>query len=230
MPSSSLRINPSDYSSRPWRLHEVVPPDFRVEDVWRLPGEGGAADVDRLIDRLCSYDPSASTSVVLRILFGARERLGRVFGWDDERTTETLADRVPADLRESCGVDLAPLPFRQLFRTEEEWAAEAANRTVHGVLHVGRVPAGDDRYHAHLTVLVKPNGLLGQAYMACIKPFRYLLVYPRLLGTELGWPRDDDGHEHTGVATPRDEGAAALEARRVPVSAEDQTTHAPRSS
>jgi len=30
-------------------------------------------------------------------------------------------------------------------------------------------------------VLVKPNGLRGRAYMAAIKPFRHLLVYPRML-------------------------------------------------
>jgi hypothetical protein len=29
--------------------------------------------------------------------------------------------------------------------------------------------------------LVKPNGLVGDAYMALIKPFRYLFVYPPML-------------------------------------------------
>lgn len=29
-----------------------------------------------------------------------------------------------------------------------------------------------------MAVLVKPNGLLGTAYMAAIKPFRQLIVYP----------------------------------------------------
>jgi hypothetical protein len=32
-----------------------------------------------------------------------------------------------------------------------------------------------------MAVLVKPNGLLGHAYMAAIKPFRHLVVYPALL-------------------------------------------------
>ena len=32
-----------------------------------------------------------------------------------------------------------------------------------------------------MAVLVKPNGRLGRAYMAAIKPFRYALVYPLLL-------------------------------------------------
>jgi hypothetical protein len=32
-----------------------------------------------------------------------------------------------------------------------------------------------------MAVLVKPNGLLGTVYMAAIKPFRYLIVYPTLM-------------------------------------------------
>jgi hypothetical protein len=32
-----------------------------------------------------------------------------------------------------------------------------------------------------MAVLVKPNGRLGAAYMAAIKPFRYGLVYPALM-------------------------------------------------
>lgn len=32
-----------------------------------------------------------------------------------------------------------------------------------------------------MAVLVKPNGPLGAVYMAGIKPFRYLGVYPALL-------------------------------------------------
>jgi hypothetical protein len=32
-----------------------------------------------------------------------------------------------------------------------------------------------------MAVLVKPNGLLGRAYMAAILPFRYFIVYPRML-------------------------------------------------
>jgi Protein of unknown function (DUF2867) len=32
-----------------------------------------------------------------------------------------------------------------------------------------------------MAVYVKPNGLLGTAYMAAIKPFRHLIVYPPLM-------------------------------------------------
>jgi hypothetical protein len=36
-----------------------------------------------------------------------------------------------------------------------------------------------------MAVLVKPNGRLGEAYMAAIRPFRHRLVYPPML-RELG--------------------------------------------
>jgi hypothetical protein len=32
-----------------------------------------------------------------------------------------------------------------------------------------------------MAVLVKPNGLLGTAYMAAIRPFRHLIVYPSMM-------------------------------------------------
>jgi Protein of unknown function (DUF2867) len=32
-----------------------------------------------------------------------------------------------------------------------------------------------------MAVLVKPDGLLGASYMAAIRPFRHLIVYPPML-------------------------------------------------
>jgi hypothetical protein len=32
-----------------------------------------------------------------------------------------------------------------------------------------------------MAVLVKPNGLLGTGYMAAIRPFRHLIVYPPMM-------------------------------------------------
>ena len=52
---------------------------------------------------------------------------------------------------------------------------------MHGVMHLGWVPNGAGGYRGQVAVLVKPNGLLGRAYMAAIKPFRYLFVYPALM-------------------------------------------------
>ncbi|MEX1077828.1 MAG: DUF2867 domain-containing protein [Homoserinimonas sp.] len=54
--------------------------------------------------------------------------------------------------------------------------------TVHGILHVGWVEDPDGGgHHGQMAVLVKPNGRFGAAYMAMIKPFRYLFVYPAMM-------------------------------------------------
>ncbi len=90
----------------------------------------------------------------------------------------SLRERLPDDLRESYrGPPFDAMPFTPLYQTADEFAAEIANRTMHGVLHLGWVPDGPT-YRGQLAVLVKPNGLLGTAYMAAILPFRRLLVYP----------------------------------------------------
>jgi Protein of unknown function (DUF2867) len=49
---------------------------------------------------------------------------------------------------------------------------------MHGVMHLGWVPDGTGGYRGQMAVLVKPNGLLGAVYMAAIRPFRHLIVYP----------------------------------------------------
>ncbi len=103
----------------------------------------------------------------------------------------TLRDRLPAGLRDAPpppGFDA--LPFEPLYLLDDEFAAEIANRTVHGVLHLGWVPDGEGGYRGQMAVYVKRNGLLGTAYMAAIAPFRHTIVYPRML-REIGrlWER-----------------------------------------
>ena len=128
-----------------------------------------------------------SSSAAVRFLFALRWKLGELFGWDapedgiDSRVP-TLRDRLPEDLRDADpGPRSTALPFSPLYLLHDEYAAEIANRTMHGVAHLGWVPDGSGGYRGQMAVLVKPNGLQGRAYMAAIKPFRHLLVYPRML-------------------------------------------------
>ena len=65
--------------------------------------------------------------------------------------------------------------------TDDEWAAEIVNRTVHGVLHLAWVPDPAGGHRGQMAVYAKPDGRLGAAYMAAITPFRHLLVYPSML-------------------------------------------------
>jgi hypothetical protein len=181
-----MRLPNAAHTSQDWRIHELTR-DFRLEDVWELPGRGGPDDFARLVELIASQDPSRSSSAPVRALFAIRWKLGDLLGWDDPEDgvgsrVATLRDRLPADLRDGpSGPDFTALPFTTLYLTEDEWAAEIANRTMHGVMHLGLVPDGTGGFRAQMAVLVKPNGLLGIAYMAAIRPFRHLIVYPPML-------------------------------------------------
>ena len=180
-----MRLSRSAHASRPWRIHEITH-DFRLEDVWALPTPGGRDDFPLLVKMVTSLDPGRSASLPVRTLFSAREKLGGLLGLDDPSTgigerVDSLRHRLPPDLRDTAGAqEFETVPFDPLYLTGDEFAAETANRTVHGVIHVGWVPDGDG-YRGQLAILVKRNGLLGSAYMAAITPFRYLVVYPTLM-------------------------------------------------
>ena len=180
-----MRLPSSAHASRPWRIHELTR-DFRLEDVWALPTPGGPGDFHRLVALTAAGDPSRGSSRAARTLWDIRWKLGRLFGWDDPDAgvgarVPSLRDRLPADLRASSGPDFAALPFTSLYLLDDEWAAEIANRTMHGVMHIGWVPDGTGGFRGQMAVLVKPNGLLGAGYMAAIRPFRHLVVYPATL-------------------------------------------------
>ena len=177
----------SAHTSRPWRIHDIAP-DFRLEDVWALPTPGGPGDFHLLVERLAGSDPATqSPSRVARALWAIRWKLGELFGWDAEDTgvgsrVTTLRDRLPADLRDGQrGPEPDTLPFTPLYLTDDEFAAEVANKTVHGVMHLGWVPDGAGGYRGQMAVLVKPNGLFGNVYMTAIRPFRHLIVYPPMM-------------------------------------------------
>lgn len=180
-----MRLPRSEHASRPWRIHEIAH-DFGVEDVWALPTPGDRDDFPLLVKMVSALDPGRSASLPVRTLFAAREKLGGLLGLDDPSTgigerVDSLRDRLPADLRDTAAApEFDSVPFDPLYLTGDEFAAETANRTVHGVIHVGWVPDGDG-YRGQLAILVKRNGLLGSAYMAAITPFRYLIVYPTLM-------------------------------------------------
>jgi hypothetical protein len=177
-----------DHRARPWRIHELIA-DFRLEDAWALPTPGGPDDFADLVAMMAASDPSRSGSRGARTLWAIRWKLGALLGWDGPDTglgsrVSTLRGRLPADLRDAPrGPAFAALPFFPLYLTDDEWAAEIANGTMHGVLHLGWVPDGHGTggYTAEMAVYVKPNGLLGAAYMAAIRPARHLVVYPRML-------------------------------------------------
>jgi len=181
----SARLPNAAHESRPWRIHELVP-DFRLEDVWELPTPGYADEFPTLVDGIAASDPAATPSTAVRGLWSLRWKAGELLGLDDPGSglgarVPTLRDRLPDDLRAAPGPEFTSLPFTSLYLTDDEFAAEMANHTMHGVLHLGWVRERSGDYRGQMAVYVKPNGLLGNAYMAAIKPARYLVVYPQML-------------------------------------------------
>jgi hypothetical protein len=179
------RLPNSAHTSRPWRIHEIAS-DFRLEDVWTLPAQGEEDDFHAVVEGFATADPSRGSSRLARALWTIRWKVGELLGWDDAETglgerVPTLRARLPRDLLEAPGPDFDTLPFTSLYLIKNEFAAEIANRTMHGVMHLGWVTDGAGAYHGQMAVLVKPNGLLGEAYMAAIKPFRHLIVYPAMM-------------------------------------------------
>src|SRR4051812_545630 len=176
------------------RIDEIAP-DFRVEDVWQLPMRLGPDDFPRLVEMIAAGDPTRRGPRAVRVLMDVRLRLGKLLGWDDAAEglgarVPSLRERLPADLRDTLVPTAAMSQLTPLYVTDDEFAAEVANRTVHGVLHLARIADETGGCHAQMTVLVKPNGLLGRGYMAAIKPFRHLIVYPALFRSwERAWER-----------------------------------------
>jgi len=190
-----MRLPNTAHTSRAWRIHELTR-EFRLEDVWALPTPGGPDDFPRLVQGIASgwLDPSQGSSRAARTLWAIRWKLGELLGWDNPDAglgsrVPTLRDRLPADLRDApSGPGLRR--FTSLYLIDDEFAAEIANRTVHGVMHLGWVPDGNGGYRGEMAVYVKPNGLFGTAYIAAIRPFRHLIVYPPIMRqVERNWRR-----------------------------------------
>jgi hypothetical protein len=176
----------SAHTDRLWRIHEIAP-DFRLEDVWALPTPSGPDDLPRLVGLMATNGNDREVGFLYRLLFAIRWKLGAILGLDEHASgigsrVASLRDRLPDDLKTGpTGPALPGKPFAPVYLTDREWVAEIANSICHALLHIGWVSDGAGGWHGQLAVLSKPNGLMGDAYMAFIKPFRYVVIYPALL-------------------------------------------------
>jgi len=186
---SDVRLPTAAHEAPPWAIAQIAS-DFKLLDVWRLPAQGGLDDFDTLLEIMASLDPANRGSRATRALFSLRHRLGRWFGWDDATrrrpipgcTETTLTARLPEGLRGTAThPDMSSTSFTPLYRTDNEWAAELSNDTVHAVMHLAWIDEGEDRYRGQMGVYVRPRGRFGATYMAVIGPFRHLIVYPALM-------------------------------------------------
>lgn len=186
-----MRLPNATHEAHPWVIAQIAP-DFKLEDVWRLPAQGGLGDFPTLLDIVASLDPVNSDSRATRALFALRFRIGALFGWEDAPASEpaakvspetSLSARVPTGLRDTvtAPIGVGSTTFVPLYRTDEEWAAEISNSTVHAVMQLAWVRDREGVYHGQMGVYVKPRGRFGAAYMAVIAPFRHFVVYPALM-------------------------------------------------
>ena len=190
-----MRVPNEVHTSRPWRIREIAP-DFEVEDVWELPAYGRAEDFPawsswrprrtrpprRCPPACCGRRGTSSASGSASAGFPKRTTEPPATSRSRAPAETSLADRLPDDLRGTVAdLDFGSVPFVPLYRTDREFAAEISNQTVHGVLHLAWVDLGQGRFQGQMAVYVKPRGRFGKAYMAFIKPFRYLIVYPALM-------------------------------------------------
>jgi uncharacterized protein DUF2867 len=192
-----MRLPNAAHDGHPWVISQIAP-DFKLMDVWALPAEGCREEFDTVLEILASLD-RADRGRATRALFSARYRLGSWFGWDDVNsklpvpgcTETTLMARVPEELRGTATQpDISSTNFMPLYRTDDEWAAELSNGTVHAVMHVAWIDQGAGRYRGQMGVYVKPRGRFGRTYMTLIGPFRHLIVYPALM-RQIGRAWDD---------------------------------------
>lgn len=202
-----MRLPKTAHTSRLWRIHELTR-DFQVEDVWALPTPGGPDELPRLVAQTVGGDFPKGAPLAVRFVWAARWKIGAVLGLDRPKTgigsrVPSLRDRMTEDLRAAPrGQETAGFPFTSLYLLKDEWAAEMANKTVHTVMHMSWVQDGNGGYRGQMAVLVKSNGWFGAAYMAAIKPFRYVIVYPALMRAIEGeWRKGAEGQPP--VRTPQ---------------------------
>ena len=186
-----MRVPKHEHLTHPWQLTRIAP-DFKLLDAWDLGVRGNRGDFNSLIETMKGLDLATNGPLAVRALFRLRGQLGRWFRWNDGGwdggtvklpipgcTETTLRVRVPKDLKNT-----TPNPgdraekFLPLYRTENEWAAELSNKTVHAIQHLVWIDEGGGHYRGQLGVYVKPRGWFGSFYLALIGPFRRTIVYP----------------------------------------------------
>ncbi|MFI0468621.1 DUF2867 domain-containing protein [Saccharopolyspora sp. 5N102] len=174
---------------------------------FRTPG-AGPDDFPAMLAAMNANGRPEQQPGLSRFLLAVRFKLGALFGWEKPEAGTAMRVRslrkcLPHDLHNTTGSADPDDPFTPVYVLGNESAEELANKTVHTVMHLGWVPTDRGEHELRMAVLVKPNGLLGRLYLAAIRPFRYLIVYPALTRQwERAWRERD---------LPRPQGTGAVE-------------------
>ncbi len=189
-----MRVPPSEFLAldvvAKQFLADVPLADVNVVD---LPA-GGPGRTIADVRALTAEGDLTKANPIVRMLFGLRLLLGRVFGWDRGAAVvapDSYLHRLDGDLRARslCAPGTSDGPFCLLYLLEDESLSELRNATVHAFLATALRPTSSG-YRLYWAVYVRPVSRLTGLYMAIIEPFRRLVVYPSILGRIRGaWQR-----------------------------------------
>jgi hypothetical protein len=157
-----------------------------LHDVWAIDlagGDPGRSMID--LRSVLSAENLRATNPTVKLLFGLRTWLGRLFDWDREpprASEESFLHRLSAADRETSLVvpGTREGPFRVLFVSPRESIAEIQNSTVHA-FSVFALLERATAYRLYWAIYVQPVGRITGWYMRLIDPFRRVIIYPAVL-------------------------------------------------
>ena len=176
----TMRASATEYQRLPLRAHELLR-DVPLYDVSCVDLPGGGSG--RTIADIRMLESETSPSRIATFIYGLRDLLGRIFGWDREpmRREDSFLERLsPSD---RCRSEITPGTldghFWVLYQFPREALRETRNKTVHGFICSALV-SSTNGYILYWGVYVRPASWLTRPYLVAIEPFRRVL-YPAML-------------------------------------------------
>jgi hypothetical protein len=180
------QISPSEFLAQPLRVHSFL---FGVplHDVWAvdLPASRKGITLQEFRRLTKQKGSGKQLSLPTRLLIRFRLLLGRIFGWDSERSEtpkELFSERLTEEDRARSAVPAGTREgmFRVVYSFENETLVELSNSTAHAAALSALVETSDG-YRFYFAVYVRNRGWITPVYMALIDPFRKWMVYPAIL-------------------------------------------------
>ena len=180
MENRCMRVSPAEYLRLNLRAHELLR-DVPLYDVSVVDLPGGGPG--RRVADIRALESAAEPSRVATAIYGLRQFLGLVLGWDraqmrpEDSLLSRLSERDHRDSEVSPGTRVGS--FLLLYQFPGEALSETRNATVHGFLctALARTASG---YRLYWGVYVIPVSWLTRPYLIAIEPFRRML-YPAML-------------------------------------------------
>jgi hypothetical protein len=194
------------HRARRWRVHTLAP-DFELLDLWEVPLDADPSHGETFAEFLRVFlasgadlwpvyrlrPTSFADAVHAARLGGAlallrfRRVIGLLLRLDADRASPSRLPRRarprpprrrrPRRRHRPLAVPVGSA-FEPVYAFAEEALLEIANRTIHALLHLSWVAAPNGHRTVVLAIYVKSRGWQSRAYLALIRPFRHLVVYP----------------------------------------------------